>query len=75
MSTNSPQNEDTYAADAALEPLGMTVDRPNRRSHRDQLKLFDGPTDDFTESARDLVRRHPLQAIGIALLIGVMLGR
>lgn len=62
--------------DAALEPLGMAAPEP-RRAHggSEQLKLFPGPTDELAETAREFVRSRPLQAVGIALLIGVLLGR
>jgi hypothetical protein len=75
MATNAMVHEQRAAEDAALEPLGMTVgDRP-RRAHRGaQLKLF-ADQSGWTESARELVRSRPLQAMGIAVLIGLLLGR
>ena len=76
MATKTAVQEQRAAEDAALEPLGMTVgDRPQRAYRGDQLKLFSDQSDRWTEAARELVRHRPLQAVGIAVLIGLLLGR
>lgn len=75
MATKTMVHQQT-AEDAALEPLGMTVgDRPKRAYRGDQLKLFSDQSGRWTESARELVRSRPLQAMGLAVLIGLLLGR
>ena len=76
MATKAAIQEQRAAEDAALEPLGMTVgDRPRSLYRGDQLKLFSDQSEQWTESARELVRNRPLQAVGVALLIGLLLGR